>query len=983
MFRIVPLVAFTVAVAAPTWAQQTTPVSDVADTIVVTGSRIARPELDRLQPTMVVSSDEIENRGVANVIDVLNDIPAFGPPASSSAGTQPSAFGVAQSFADFFSLGSQRTLTLVNGRRFVSSNTASIFGPADPGQQVDLNAIPTQLIERVEVVAVGGAPVYGSDAIAGTVNLIFKRDFEGSSIDAYVGRSARGDADNYRLRALAGLNFADGRGNVTISAEYARSEGLTYMDRPRTARGLYYTTPSDPDSPYVNELIEQRRIDVVSAGGLPLVADDLAQFAGVVDGQGNVMQFGPDGALVPYNFGTGSGNLVNKSGGDGFNITAVSTLLAPTERANFTALGNFEITDRVRAFGEAWYSTTSGKKFFDQPVYNSLLFGPGGSLQGNLIVSTDNPFLSPESRALIRDNLLAAGADPSFFYLARANSDLQSGIARSESNLYRVVAGLEGAFELGERSFQWEIAGNYGNSATRSREPMVVQQNFENALDAVLDPAAGRIVCRGVLEGTLESAPIRTRSTSCAPLNLFGLGAPSQAARDYITTQATQTSTITQRVLTADISGELFDLPGGAVQAVVGVENRRETSRFDPDRFFREAWGRLVPIDSLSGEFETDEAFTELLIPIVGEQQNIPFVNALQLEGAARYVDHSVAGGDLTWTAGARFAPIPDIQFRGNKTLAIRSPAVTEAFVPTSTAFDTADDPCDSRFIDAGPNPAARAANCAAAGITQPFQSNIVDASAQISVSGNPNLLNEAADSRTWGVVVRPRWVPSLSLAVDWIEIDLTNAIVALDAVGVMQACYDSPLGVDATALCGNIDRDASGQVTFVRTGYANAGSKRFKAITAQLNYGIDLGGLGRLDTSLNFYNLRNLTTRVGLGDIDRQAGEIGTSRDQGALSLNYGFKALSVSLQTQYIGPARWDVDEPPQTRNFSEVGEWWLFNLSAGYRFNDNLMVRVFVDNVFDREPPFPVPADGGTVAYYDGIFGRNYAVSFNYDF
>lgn len=140
--------------------------------------------------------------------------------------------------------------------------------------------------------------------------------------------------------------------------------------------------------------------------------------------------------------------------------------------------------------------------------------------------------------ALIRDNLLAAGADPSFFYLARANSDLQSGLARSESNLYRMVAGLEGEFEIGGRPFQWEIARNYGNSETTSREPMIVQQNFENALDAVVDPATGRIVCRGMVAGTLESAPIRTRSSSCAPLNLFGFDSPSQAARDYITTQA-------------------------------------------------------------------------------------------------------------------------------------------------------------------------------------------------------------------------------------------------------------------------------------------------------------------------------------------------------------------------------------------------------------------------------------------------------------
>src|SRR3984957_19343341 len=189
--------------------------------IVVTGSRIARPELERLQPTQVITADYFDKRSFTNVIQALNEQPTFGEPDSSLVGGQ-SSFGVGQSFANFFSLGSQRTLTLVDGRRFVPANSPSIFGATgNGGEQVDLNVIPTLLIDRVETIAVGGAPIYGSDAIAGTVNIILKHSFEGLILDAQGGISGQGDAGQARVRLLAGKNFGGDRGNITLSAELA------------------------------------------------------------------------------------------------------------------------------------------------------------------------------------------------------------------------------------------------------------------------------------------------------------------------------------------------------------------------------------------------------------------------------------------------------------------------------------------------------------------------------------------------------------------------------------------------------------------------------------------------------------------------------------------------------------------------------------------------------------------------------------------
>lgn len=980
------------------WSQTGAPPKPDADdegitaTVVVTGSRIARPEVERLQPTQIVTGERFDEKGYANVIDALNDLPAFGVPAASAKGSQSnSSFAVAQSFSDFFSLGSQRTLTLVNGRRFVSSNTSSIFGPTDSGQQVDLNAIPTKLIDRVEVIAVGGAPIYGSDAIAGTINVITKKDYQGFDVDALSGIAEQGDAFNYRVRALAGTNFAADRGNVVLNTEYVKTRGLLYSDRKVLARELFFDSPQDPNSPYSQVLYKDFRYAIFTRGGLPMFEDFLPVASSITDASGNLLAFGPGGALVPYDPGVQTPSFLTASGGDGLAFTDISNLLAPQERMLATTFVNFQISDRLRAFGEGWFAKTHGTRLRDQPVYNTWLFDDAGTTDGNLIISTDNPFLSAAARTTLIDGLNAAGADPSVFYLARANTDLVSGEARAVTDLYRFVAGLEGDFNLGERAYGWEVSANYGRSLEKSKEPNLVQQNFVNAIDAAIDPSSGEIVCAASLTpGGVVSAPVSTLADQCAPLNLFGDGSPSQAARDYVTHIARTTSTITQRIFTADVHGPLFDLPAGAVQGVLGYENRRETSEFVPDEFFAGAFGRSIPIGSIDGAFETDEAFSELLIPLVSPQQGMPLVNRFEIEGAARYIDHSIAGGDTTWTAGLRFAPIEDILFRGNKTFAIRSPAITEAFNPTVQAFQLADDPCDARFIDTGPDPERRAANCAAAGIPPGFVSNIVNATAPISVSGNPDLLNEEADSQTWGVVLQPRFIPRLNLAVDWVKIDLRNAIVQLDAQLTLNACYDSP-NPAGSQQCAAIDRDPDGQVAFIRTGYGNAGSKKFEGVTASMSYDFAVpafghgepGSFGSVNVDLRWFDMRRLETRVGLGDIDTEDGEIGNSHHQGALNLGYKLNRVDWQTGVTYFGSAVWDADEPAGTRDVPGVHGWFVFDTSLGYKLNDHLGARLVVNNLFDKLPPAAIPAGGGTVTYFEGILGRRYALSFNYAF
>lgn len=998
------------------------------DNIVVTGSRIPRANFDTAQPAVVIGSEQIEQRGYTNLADALEELPAFGAPGSSPVGaSQGGAFGSGQNFVNFFGLGDQRTLTVVNGRRFVSSNTASIFGPSagGPGGQVDFNVLPTLLVDRIETIAVGGAPIYGSDAIAGTVNVILKRNFEGLQLDGQASISERGDAEDYRLRGAFGTNFGEGRGNVAVSVEFNQTGGLDFESRPGRGLNRFFTEPFDTASPFDQVLIEDRRIPAIARFGIPQVSDaflvlspaQAAEFGGlfglpfplqvgVTDNAsltGRPLVFSPGGELVPLDFGQQTGNLINFNGGNGFVLPG--NLLAPTRRVIGTAIGQYELTDGIRVFGEAWYSNSKGTAFRDQPEYNTFLFASAGEPAGNFILSINNPFLAPSARSIIQQNLLANPLSDSTdtFLLGRANTDLISGRASSTIELQRYVLGVDGTFEALGRELTFEVVGNYGRSKTEGRGRAIIQQNLENALNAVL--VGGQIVCA---PGAVN-APVASISSTCAPLNPFGSNI-SQAASDYVTAITDPTALNEQFVATASVSGSLFDIWGGAVGFALGVEHREESADFQPGTYFaggpdpspltdedgdgnpandRVSFGQGAVIQPVSGEFDTNEVFAELTVPLIGRDQNIPLIHSFELNGAFRYIDHSLAGGDETYTVGAQWQPIRDVTIRGNYTRSVRSPAITEYFNPLSTTFETADDPCDASFINSGLDPANRKANCAAAGLPSDFASDIVDFTAQGTVAGNLNLVNEKADAWTVGAVIRPRFLPNFTLAVDWVDIELKDAVVSLTAQNILEACYDSPdfpnpVSASGTKFCESFTRDFSvpttdpgyGQVTSFAAGFENAASLKFEGLIAELAWRIPtpfLGANSTINLGVNYLYNNELVQRVGLGDITTFSTGIGYSEHQGTTNITYKNKGFSWQWQLQYIGEAFNDPDAGENAFEFPKVDDVLFVNSSVYYDVNDRFRVSMIVDNVFDTKQPFPVPANGGTVTYFDGIRGR----------
>jgi len=1014
--------------------------------VVVTGSRIARPEFDNLEPTTSVDSKTFDQRGYLDVGAALNELPAFGV-APSSAGNQQTGFGVAQSFVDLYGLGSQRTLTLVNGRRFVSESTASLANSnantsnGGNGTQVDLNVIPTKLIDHVEVVSVGGAPIYGADAIAGVVNIILKKDYQGLDVDGQVGASGQGDAWNYRTRILGGQNLFDGRANITAVAEFTKTDGLLGTARPVFAQDLSFLAPVNkpPAGQCCNSyLTAGTSVPSVSFGGVPTV-DDLfvapgaglpGSVIGVTNAAGQTQAFGPNGQLQNYNPGTVTGNPVFTSGGDGERLSQVSNLLSPTERTNIDTNLHFQINDSVNAFGEGYFSESHARNLVSQS-YNTTLFsttspyGIAGTPQGSFVISINNPFLSPTDRGLIQTALnnyaatLPFGApiypgvsvgqplfpgyvgpgqpvaypawNTSQFYVNRANVDLDNGAATDTQTVLRGVAGLNGDFAWGERKFNWEVSVSYGTSDNTQVTPSYVFQNLANALNATRN-AAGQIVCGG----TPVNGPTSTVSSTCAPLNIFGEGSPSVAALQYITHMATVDSFNTQRDTNAFIGGDILKVPAGEWKFSAGYENRRESADFSPDSFYTEDLGQNQ-ILGIEGSYVTNEAYFETLLPIFSPAQDIPGLDRLELEGAARRVDNSIAGDATTYTYAVRWSPVEDVGFRANKTKSIRAPSITELFLPSATVGSFANDPCDQNFVGQGSVPATRLKNCEAAlaGIpggynSTTFQSQVVNATANGTQSGNTGLQSEVAFSKTFGVVLRPRFVPKLNISVDYIDIALKDAISALTLTDNLDACYDSA-NYPNNPSCSTFTRNANGQISNFHTGYVNAGLLEFTGIQAALDYSFELPwALGSLQTSAHYLDTSRLKSQIATAAPLDISGQIGYSKSKGSIDLVYANKGFSWDWQGIFVGPAQFSNQNTPTSQNILGVGSWWLINSTLGMQFNPQFQVRLIVDNVFNKEPPFPALADGSggnfansTTTYFSGIIGRTLQISADYKF
>lgn len=975
--------------------------------IVVTGSRIRRPGFDTLQATVTSDAKQLERRGYTNVAQALNDQPGFGIADASDVGSQQGTHSAGQSFVNLFSLGSQRTLVLVNGRRYVTSNTPALDQAA--GSQVDLNTLPVGLIDRVEVVSIGGAPVYGSDAIAGTVNIILKKNFEGLQASAQYGDTDAGGGESKTFRTLMGGNFDEDRGNLALAVEYNETEGLRYSDR---FDGLYTLIPNlanTGDADGIPALVPGRiQFPGLTDGGLPynnllapLVGNDFPGivFPGIYDqanyiynSSGTPVHFARNGELVPYDPGT----IVSRAdfdiptqsfGGDGYSPAPQFALLAPTRRALLNAFGHYDFSENVRAIFEASYAHSNGKELSDfySAAAPGVLFGP------RLTFSVNNPFLNQQAR----DTLVANLGPDATFDLNRNLNDLTDRFGGETTiDLYRMVGGLEGEFGAFGEKWNWDVSFNFGRSRGVSELVFVNPDRLLQAADAVAG-SSGNIVCADASGG-------------CVPLNLFGVNNFSNEALQWVVDPATAITQNTQRVFTANLGGQL---PFGIAQNIafnLGAEHREEEGSFAPDSSFRagdiligEA-GSVGAAFPVAGKFETDELYTELVVPLVSQDWDWPVIKTASFEGAVRYVDHSLTGGDTTWSVGGRIAPrMPGwgdgLTFRGVYTEAIRSPAIRELFTNTPLTDDFAD-PCDADALDSGPNPAARRANCEAAlaaiGVADPASFDTENTTARISPSGsqvgNPNLENEKAESWSVGFVFQPVAFPRVRLAVDWADVDLTGGIAPVGPTEQAKFCYDSAsfpndlcngfrryTAADIAALPPTFpDRQVGDLANGFQARYLNVARLHFQGLIAALETDFDLGpGVARAGATVFYTHKLEETVLDGEQTLD-ESGQIDRPKTSAQLNLGYQWASVDVDWQTLWRSSVRTAFDVDPEESTSTHVPAYATHNLTVGYRITDKLRAQAGIVNVLDEEIDLNALADGG-FSIYDPI-GRRYFLS-----
>lgn len=1027
------LAALAIMIAMPAFAQQTEQDEDdnteqaeetTLDAVQVTGSRIFRAGFDTLEPATVVTREKIEQRGITNIADALNELPGFGTGVTPEGGQ--SGFGVGVNFVNRFGLGTNRTLALINGRRVVNSNPGTIFGPAAPGVQVDLNAVPAQLVERIENVAIGGAPTYGSDAIAGVVNVITRRDYEGAEVSVTYGITDRSDNERNSVSAIFGHNFGDGLGNITIAATRDTSDGVLGIERARIANAFLFApnpcttgassitttqpgrTPGNdgrvnPNTPFQtctpsaaadgianNVLIRDRRLFSLTFGGLALPATGAfnlpdGRLRGFGPNQTTYLQFARNGDLVAFNPGINFGTQ-SASGGDGLNLQESIQLLSDLDRETFNLMSSFNLSDTTRLFFEGFQYSANSLELVDQYNWNANLFG---GFSGPITFRNDYPLLSQQNRDVLAANGITS------FRISRAHRDLVENNASSEVLTRRAVFGADGLLSLGDRDFRWEVSYTWGRNTGDFFGRQIDQQRFVNALNVVRN-ADGSVTCSATpTPGLVILGGINpVADAACVPLNLFGEGRPSAAARNYVTVDNVARASQEQQVFNANIGGELFQMWGGGFSANAGFERRIERANFEPDAFQQAGRGRSVAILPLTGSFATKEAFVEFYAPFVDSAAGLPLLHRLDLTGKFRRVDNTVNGGFNAYTAGLQWAPIEDIEFRGNFTRSLRAPSLVELFTPVSSAFSAVPDPCHAPNQAGGTRPATRQANCNALfqslGINgSTFLSNAVTATVPITSQGDTGLLNESSDAWSYGIVLRPRWVEGLRIQADYYKIEVSDVIANLGTADIATGCYDNTNfnagdPANGNTFCSRIQRDAAGQITFVQTGFVNGGYLNFEGYSAEISYGRDLADWGfsyggvlsftgtafrrkAVDQSLNNIVNTNLTGVVGTPDNEYQFG------------LAYDHDRWGMNVQANYTDSVLAGNNISPELQDIMSYDSYTTYDAGAYVSFLEGgLRFRLAVTNLTDEEPPFPLAGIGA----YD-ILGKRYALTAIYKF
>jgi iron complex outermembrane receptor protein len=970
--------------------------------VVVTGSRIRRTDTETSAPVNVVGQQDILDRGYTQIGEALNRLTSVAPMQPATPGNG-AVSGSGQQFPNLFNLGAGRTLTLVNGRRMVTSSSAFPTAAGVAGDRVvDTNIIPTGLIQRVDVVQAGGAAVYGSDAIAGVINYVLKDDFQGVTVDLQYGDSSRNDYKRPSVRVTAGTNFAGGRGNIAGDIEYSKTEPLAFGSRPITQPVI--RTLSNPNNKTLTDGIPSitpvtdphfwafNTNGVLFSNGNTFSIASLLGFKATGD-QISGFQFSPDGqSVIPYNAGTRYASGFNCSfpfcnGGEGYPYSGLTSLYSGVETYSLTGIGHYDITEHMKISGELLYARTEGRD-------------PRGlqapSTTEDFVVTNSNPYLTSGAKATLTSLFPAFATGTPLFYGKNFEDLLPTREYTYSTDTYRGVVSLDGDFDLAGRSYYYSAF--YSRSVVKGRQNSydVYQTRLSNALDATRN-AAGQIVC--------AINAVTVTDAQCAPINPFGNGNVSAAARAYVSVPTDVIYNNTQDDFLASLGGDVVQLPGGMSKFNVSYEHREETAKNTPSTAAQLGLilGGAVP--PTSGSFKTNELAGELLVPVVGGDFTLPFVQAFELSAQGRVVDNSLAGKETVWGLGGRWEVGGGLTLRASRSRNFRAPTLTQLLAPRITAEgQTVQDACDGRSLNSGPNPTVRVANCLAlftanagyglgtlpAGVANTPQNRLSNfqqpafndgSNTLTTTGGNPNLSNEISKTTTFGFVWQPKYIPgSLTVVADRVIVDLKNGITAFTGTNFNNACYDA--ASPPADICSTFTRNSTGTIISALSTTYNAAAVRYRGEVYTVNYRFPLSWVlpmfddpGSLEISEEATHNENLKTLVA-GATTQQAGTVLSPRWVSRTELRYRRGPLSASYELYYLPETKVNVFDTIENSPYPNVKANARHSISATYDFMDRYQVRGGVNNITDRGPSFP------TFNYGD-LIGRQWFVGLRASF
>ncbi|WP_294356810.1 TonB-dependent receptor [uncultured Sphingomonas sp.] len=971
--------------------------------IVVTGSRIASPTITSVSPVQVISDVQIKQAGVANIQDLLLENPVFGSPAYARTNTAFLTSGTGAATVDLRNLGTDRTLVLINGRRVV----AGIPGSAT----VDLNVIPAQFVQRIDVLTGGASSLYGSDAVAGVVNFVYKDNFEGLEANAQYGLTQKGDTRDYQANVTVGGNFAENRGNIMMHLGYtnqgqllSRERSNTQIDDSDAFFGGFSTNPADfgtSIAPTYSAIAPQ---GTFTAGG--------CQFT-----------FNPNTNALERGFSANGGTISAAQAracgvpagtalpARGFNRQNFRTIAVPVERYLFAMRTHYDVTDNIRFIAEGTYAKTTASRNIEPFGFSSAgstgAYPSGGSAPIETRVQAIGA--APGVTTVVRNPLV-----PDAIYNAATDTDgdglkdigfsrrlLEFGNRRSTTSrdFYRFVTGLEG--DLFSDKFHWDFTYNYGRTTENQQgNGQINTVNFRNAFQVVTAQSLG---LAGGTTPVCFSA--QARAQGCVPVNIFGQNTISQQALAYLNAEQTFQTSVSQQVVQANLSGSLFDLPAGPLGIAVGGEYRRERSSANNDALTNAGLNGGNALPDTAGSFDVKEVYGEVNVPLLADT---PFFQNLSLRGSGRISDYSTVGTVYSYSGGVEWSPIEDIRFAGTYARAVRAPNVGELFTGPSQTFPSVTDPCVGvTATTAG----TLGTQCrAAAGVLANIAANngafAVTLADRQGVSGfnsgNPNLNEEQSDSYTGSVTINPRSIDFLRntvLRVDYFNIRIKDAVSAPPRQFILDQCYRQ----GNPTYCAFIQRRATasavnsaGTLEFVNAGSVNAGRLATEGLDVTLTQRVPLDGLG-MDGAIN---ARVAYTHTFTGYViplpgsarDNFAGEVGAAKDRFTANLGYTNERLNVNFTGTYFGRSALD-DQTLAGRGLEpgaiKVPAKFYLDSQISFKAADQYELYFGADNLLNTKAPNILSlAPGNTTGtdtaagVYD-VFGRRYYAGVRFRF